>query len=142
MERCIICNSLLGENNTTGIGFGCINNIVKPAIQATFRDVKGLDLWVAKANKLKNEYLTTFSGVKFRSDFKRSFYESMSKSERVSKKQFEIMERELAYKGIRIDMNIEVFRPMWNSFKYTDHEDIYSKHLESFKINYFNKNKA
>lgn len=78
MERCIICNSLISENNTTGVGFGCMANIVKPAIKATFNEVKGLDVWVAKVDKVRSVFLDTFKEVKFRSDFKKSFYESMA----------------------------------------------------------------
>lgn len=142
MERCIICNSLLSENNTTGIGFGCMNNIVKPAIKATFNEVKGLDVWVAKVDRVKSIFLDTFKNVKFRSEFKRSFYESMSNTERISKKQLQIMENELAYKGVFINLTKEVYIPMFNSFNPLEHQEIYKNKLESFKVQYFNSNKV
>lgn len=142
MERCIICNSLLSENNTTGIGFGCMNNIVKPAIKATFNEVKGLDVWVAKVDKVRTVFLDAFKEVKFRSEFKKSFYESMANAERISKNQLQIMENELAFKGILIDLAKEVYFPMFNSFNHLQFPEIYQEKLESFKVQYFSRNKV
>ena len=87
----MICGAVISDNNTDGIGWGCMANVVKPAIKETMWEVYGLDIWVAKANRIKEAILNAYAGVKFRNEFKRGFYESMAKAERVSKKQLEIM---------------------------------------------------
>ena len=90
-NRCMICGAVISDNNTDGIGWGCMANVVKPAIKETMWEVYGLDIWVAKANRIKEAFLNAYTGVKFRNEFKRGFYESMAKAEKVSKKQLEIM---------------------------------------------------
>lgn len=89
----MICGAVISDNNTDGIGWGCMANVVKPAIKETMWEVYGLDIWVAKANRIKEAFLNAYAGVKFRNEFKRGFYESMAKAERVSKKDYEVVEK-------------------------------------------------
>lgn len=99
----MICGAVISDNNTDGIGWGCMTNVVKPAIKETMWEVYGLDIWVAKANRIKEAFLNAYAGVKFRSEFKQGFYESMAKAERVSKKQLEIMKQMLDDKRVLLD---------------------------------------
>lgn len=99
----MICGAVISDNNTDGIGWGCMANVVKPAIKETMWEVYGLDIWVAKANRIKEAFLNAYAGVKFRNEFKRGFYESMAKAERVSKKQLEIMNQMLDDKCVLLD---------------------------------------
>lgn len=92
-NTCMICGAIIGENNTTNIGGGCMANIVMPAKWDCFWQIKGLDLWVAKAQFIRGKFLTQFDGVKFRSEFRKSFYSSMQTAERLSKKQVEVMRK-------------------------------------------------
>lgn len=71
----MICGAVISDNNTDGIGWGCMANVVKPAIKETMWEVYGLDIWVAKANRIKEAFLNAYAGVKFRNEFKRGFYE-------------------------------------------------------------------
>lgn len=56
----MICGAVISDNNTDGIGWGCMANVVKPAIKETMWEVYGLDIWVAKANRIK---ANAFRGV-------------------------------------------------------------------------------
>lgn len=67
----MICGAVISDNNTDGIGWGCMANVVKPAIKETMWEVYGLDIWVAKANRIKEAFLNAYAGVKFRNEFKR-----------------------------------------------------------------------
>ena len=115
-EKCSICGSPISETNTTGIGFGCMNNVVIPSKKECFNEVKGLDLWISKSTAVKNEFLRVFAGRKFRNNFKKSFYESMSKSEHVSKKQLDIMLDMLGYENITFDFYADFYKPMFDRF--------------------------
>lgn len=92
-NTCMICGAIIGENNNTNIGGGCMANIVMPAKWDCFWQVKGLDLWVAKAQYIRGKFLAQFEGVKFRSEFRKSFYSSMQTADRLSKKQVEVMRK-------------------------------------------------
>lgn len=72
----MICGAVISDNNTDGIGWGCMANVVKPAIKETMWEVYGLDIWVAKANRIKEAFLNAYAGVKFRNEFKRGYGES------------------------------------------------------------------
>lgn len=93
MKTCMICGALIGDNNTTDIGGGCMANIVMPAKWDCFWELKGLDLWVAKAQFIRTKFLAQFEGVKFRSEFRKSFYASMQSADRLSKRQVEVMRK-------------------------------------------------
>lgn len=56
-----------------------------------------------KSQQNKGSVLNAYAGVKFRNEFKRGFYESMAKAERVSKKQLEIMNQMLDDKCVLLD---------------------------------------
>jgi hypothetical protein len=89
----MICGAIIGENNHTGIGGGCMANVVLPAKRECFRELKGLDVWIEQTRYVRDQFLATFSGVKFRNEFRKSFYASMQSAERISKKQLEIMRK-------------------------------------------------
>lgn len=52
------------------------------------------------------------------------------------------MENELAFKGILIDLTKEVYFPMFNSFNHLSYPEVYQEKLESFKVQYFSRNKV
>lgn len=97
MDKCIICGSPISENNPDGIGFGCRENIVIPTKRKVFHEAYSLELWIRKAQKIRALYVETFKDTKFRSEFKKSFYQSMTTAERISKKQLEIMTDHLSF---------------------------------------------
>jgi hypothetical protein len=115
-NRCIICGAIIGDNNATGIGFGCMGNVVKPAVRDCFREIKGLDVWIAKSQHVRTRFLSTFEGKKFRSEFRKSFFSSMKSAERISKKQLDIMIQWLGFERIYIDLWEDVEKKMRNDF--------------------------
>lgn len=99
-DNCIICGSRLSDNNTTGIGFGCMANVVVPARSDVYREFCVLQIWIEKSQYVMGLYIERHKNTKFRSDFKKSFFDSMQNAERISKKQLEIMLQELFYCGV------------------------------------------
>lgn len=96
-DVCLVCGAAIGENNTTGVGGGCMANIVIPAKRDCFKEVKSLELWIMKAKEVQRIYIEEYKNTKFRSEFKKSFYTSMCTAERISKKQLEIMRNQMSY---------------------------------------------
>lgn len=92
-QPCMICGAIIGENNHTGIGGGCMANVVIPAKRECFRELKGLDVWIEQTRYVRDQFLAAFKDVKFRNEFRKSFYASMQTAERISKKQLEIMRK-------------------------------------------------
>lgn len=146
-ERCQICNSLLSENNTTGIGFGCTGNIVIPAKTQTFWKVNSLEWYVYKATKTKDLFLKSLEGRKFRSEFKIKFYESMKQAERISKKQLDIMVDMLKYEFFQEIQKMEEenksYLEKWmNSFNSHAYPEIYEPIFTELKNKYLRKRKT
>ena len=103
--RCSVCGSLITDDNPDGIGFGCRKNVIKPAEAATAKEIIidfALQQWIFKVNVYRNEFLKAFEGHKFRNQFKKSFFESIKKSDKVSKKQLDVIKNMLEWK---IDLN-------------------------------------
>ena len=103
--RCSVCGSLITDENPDGIGFGCRKNVIKPAEAATAKEIIidfALRQWIFKVNIYRNEFLKAFEGHKFRNQFKKSFFESIKKSDKVSKKQLDVIKNMLEWK---IDLN-------------------------------------
>ena len=149
MERCLICNAVIGENNTIGIGGGCYQNVVIPAKKDCFKEIKGLDLWIAKVNLLKPIFVDLFKDTKFRSSFKKSFYVSMAcedlndEPKRISKKQFDIMYEQIQWKDHYL---LPDFSDLWlRMFKSFDPQfecrELYNERIEIHKIQYLSGRK-
>lgn len=47
--------------------------------------------WIIQANVWKEIFIETFKNTKFKNQFNQSFYQSIANSDRISKKQLEIM---------------------------------------------------
>lgn len=142
-DKCRICGSPITDTNPDGIGFGCRNNVVKPAKRVCFKIVKSLDLYIAKVNLVKPVFLEEFAGVKFRSEFKKGFYASMQSAERVSAKQLQIMCDWLFYKRIAFDFWEEVEKPMYDAFNPEfECPELYSEKINIFKIQYLSSKPA
>lgn len=107
-NRCCICGAILGENNNEGIGFEC-----KKALQYAKGIVfnqdpnNRLEMYIIGVEVIKEKFLEVFKNVKFRSNFRKSFFETISTSNRISKKQLEIMENMLSEKNIYMDKEVE-----------------------------------
>lgn len=112
----MICGAELGENNTTGIGSGCMAHVVLPAKRDCFKEVKSLDLWIAKSQYVRNIFLAIFEGRKFRNEFKKSFYASMQQAERISKKQMNVMTQWLEFERVPLYTINDVEIPMKDNF--------------------------
>lgn len=141
-NRCEICGAHITDTNTTGIGFGCMGNVVKPAVRECFRATKGLDLWIAKSQHVRAKFVSAFEGRKFRSEFKKSFFESMKSAERISKKQMEIMIQWLGFERIYIDLWEDVEKKMRNDFNAElECPDLYKERIEVHKKLYLSGKK-
>lgn len=153
-NRCLICGTILSENNPDGIGFGCRKNVVKPAILAAAKELNpnlNLEMWIFKVGKIRELFLNTFKDVKFRSEFKKSFYQSIANSEKVSKKQLQIMEEMLDkkdffmfdkfYKNLKFE-EAEYFESLILKEKQKkEYTNIYSKYIKIFKKQYLSNKK-
>ena len=148
--RCSVCGSLITDDNPDGIGFGCRNNVIKPAEAATAKEIIidfALRQWVFKVNIYRNEFLKAFEGHKFRNQFKKSFYESIKKSDKISKKQLDVIKNMLKWK-IDLDKLEEDFKKeeidFFNSLILREkvkeeYNNIYLKYIEIFKKQYLSK---
>ena len=151
--RCSVCGSLITDDNPDGIGFGCRKNVIKPAEAATAKEIIidfALQQWIFKVNIYRNEFLKAFEGHKFRNQFKKSFFESIKKSDKVSKKQLDVIKNMLEWK---IDLNkleedmIEREKQFYFDLIEEAKQDkkwgeIYKKYFEMFKKQYLSqKNK-
>lgn len=150
-NRCAICGAVISDNNSDGVGFGCMANVVKPAQKDLFYKFKNLDLYIEKAKYVQSIFLSTFKDVKFRSSFRKDFYKSMSETERISKKQLEIMENMIEESTGLIDYSWVKDRissmtsdliysgdPEVKAF-YAERISFYKKQYLSNKINHENK---
>ena len=99
-NRCAICGARLGDNNTTGIGFECQVALEKAKENAFFKneDYAFQYNYLIEANAVHDLFVTLFADTKFRSEFNRSFYESMKNASRVSRKQLNIMRSKIECK--------------------------------------------
>lgn len=101
MEYCAICGHAISDNNTTGIGCECmhaVNYIVKCNIS---KDKKVFfDLWNTRVMVYKEIFIDVYKDTKFRSEFKKSFYDTIKKAERISKKQLDIIKDMLQSKDV------------------------------------------
>ena len=151
--RCSVCGSLITDDNPDGIGFGCRKNVIKPAEAATAKEIIidfALQQWIFKVNIYRNEFLKAFEGHRFRNQFKKSFFESIKKSDKVSKKQLDVIKNMLEWK---IDLNKleEDMKEREKHFYFDLIEEakqdkkwgeIYKKYFEMFKKQYLSqKNK-
>lgn len=99
-NRCAICGARLGDNNTTGIGFECQAALDKAKENAFFKneDYAFRYNYLIEANTVHELFVSLFADTKFRSEFNRSFYESMKNASRVSRKQLNIMRSKIENK--------------------------------------------
>lgn len=147
--KCSICGSLITDDNPDGIGIGCREHVVRPAILATAKELNpnlNLEMWVFKVSKIRELFLNTFKDTKFRSDFKKSFFQSIANSEKISKKQLEIIESMLDkkdylmldkfYKNLKLE-EAEYFESLIEKEKQKkEYTNIYTKYIEIFKKQY------
>ena len=150
--RCSVCGSLITDDNPDGIGFGCRKNVIKPAEAATAKEIIidfALQQWIFKVNVYRNEFLKAFEGHRFRNQFKKSFFESIKKSDKVSKKQLDVIKNMLEWK---IDLNKleEDMKEREKHFYFDLIEkakqdkkwgEIYKKYFEMFKKQYLSQKK-
>lgn len=152
--KCAICGSLITDDNPDGIGFGCRKNVVEPAKIAAAKELNpnlNLEMWIFKVGKIRELFLNTFKDIKFRSDFKKSFYQSIANSEKVSKKQLDVIKQMLK------EENHFYFEKFEENLIYEekcfydslilkeqnkkDFDIIYSKYIDIFKKQYLSNKK-
>ncbi len=93
-RRCAICGAAITDDNPDGIGYTC-RRMWKKALWDTYYHFRGLDAWKLKVDYWIPIFIDTFKSTKFRSAFKKSFYESISDRKNqqlhISKKQLDII---------------------------------------------------
>jgi hypothetical protein len=120
-NRCSICGSPISDNNTSGIGFGCMANVVKPAINDCFKELHYLDYWSKMTSIVQQDFINAFESTKFRNEFKKSFFTSISTATHISKKQLGIMQ----------NMLLMAFKPTTDiSTLYRDMKASFNPHIE------------
>jgi len=146
-DNCKICGATLGENNSTGIGYGCMSHVVEPAKKDTFFKFGYLEVYVEQVKIWREAFLKEFENTKFRSDFKKSFYESVKLNDRLSKKQLEIIKNQLSYNFYLYEEKDRLSKSIFsNCFKFyspkTDEEiSFYSEKIEMYKKSYLSTRK-
>lgn len=109
--RCAVCGSPITDDNPDGVGFGCRTNVIYPARTAAAKEIMpdfSLRVWGLKVGIYRKEFLKVFEGRKFRSEFKKSFFESIKNSEKVSKKQLDIIKSMLEWEVNLYELDEEV----------------------------------
>lgn len=103
-ERCAICGAVISDNNITGIGYECLAalNKAKSAVFFSNEEYAFRYNFLIEVELVKSIFLNLFKEVKFRSAFKKSFFESISNSTRISRKQLDIMKDMIGNKDIAI----------------------------------------
>ena len=150
--RCAVCGSLITDDNPDGIGFGCRTHVVIPAEIATAKEVIAdfaLKVWVLKVGIYRKEFLKVFEGRKFRSEFKKSFFESIKKSDRVSKKQLDVIKDMLEWEMnlTELEENVKetekhlTFDLIEEAKKDERWGKIYKKYFDMFKKQYLSSKK-
>jgi hypothetical protein len=94
-RECAICGSRISDDNPDGIGYTC-RNVYEKAYSGAVYHFYGLEIWKEKAAHMADFFLETFSKTKFRSSFRKGFYESIKKQKvsgeyRISKKMYNVM---------------------------------------------------
>lgn len=92
-RRCSICDSPIGDYNETGVGAECRAAHDRAVMKAIF-SIDGVSLkynWLIEVGIYKEAFIKAFKETKFRSEWKKGFYTSISKADRISKKQLAIM---------------------------------------------------
>lgn len=145
-RKCEICGSAITDENPDGVGFGCRSNVVAPARKDTFNKFNALNFWIKKVEMSKKVFIEIHQNVKFRSEFKKNFFDSIQKAERISKKQLNIMEYWIVYKDFDRYENLttdikEVYRFMINGWKEQTKEEkeYFNERIDYHKIQYLAK---
>lgn len=88
---CEICGAPLSDNNVTGIGYECAAAMYAAQKRKAKIDGLALKVHIFTASIVRPVFLDAFEGVKFRSEFRRSFYASIAATDRISAKQLRVM---------------------------------------------------
>lgn len=148
--KCAVCGSPITDDNHDGIGFGCRQHVVIPARTAAAKEIitdYALKVWIFKVSIYRKEFLRVFEGRKFRSAFKKSFFESIKNSERVSKKQLDVIKNMLEWEInlFEFEEEIKALEKDFCADLITEAEQdkrwksIYNKYFEMFKKQYLSK---
>jgi len=109
-EYCNVCGHPISSDESIARGYGseCAAAITKAYYELLNKD-NDASLkynWIIEVELVKSLFLDTFKTTKFRSEFKKSFYSSMQNAERVSRKQMDIMIKELDYKHLSVSREV------------------------------------
>lgn len=158
-NKCEVCGHIIGDTNTTGIGGGCMENIVIPAKKATIKEVYWLDIWKAQVKLVKAQFLEIHKNTNFKSQFRKTFYSEMSTATKVSKKQLHLMADMTAQKidypaskFLARDIINDAYKNARESILGSDDissidaqalaPEVYQKHAKIFFIKYFGSRKS
>ena len=104
VDKCIVCNSPIWSDESLARGYGseCAAAIDEAKFKVIMSDNnKSLNYnWLIKVKHYKALFVETFKDTKFRKEFKKNFYASICKAERISKKQLDIMISWLEYTDV------------------------------------------
>ena len=116
-NRCAICGARLGDNNTTGIGFECQAALDKAKVNAFFKNEENAFQYnyLIEAGIVQEVFISLFADTKFRTEFNRSFYESMKAATRISRKQLDIMKNRI--EGKDRDVFSKMVKRVYNTRK-------------------------
>lgn len=100
-DRCMICGATLSDNNTEGIGYECKAALSYAKMMVLNQnDDYRLNSYLIEVKIYKEAFIEAFQSTKFRSTFRKSFYESIKNAERISRKQLDIMKNMLDEKDL------------------------------------------
>ncbi len=108
-RRCSICGAVISDDNPDGIGFSCREVYQRASWKIFLSDQKRRsEYYYAKNEPIVEEFLESLSNTKFRSNFWKSFYPSISRqwqeNKFVSRKQYEIIVNRLIQQGCDVDL--------------------------------------
>jgi len=93
-RHCRICGAIISDYNPDGVGAQC-REVWERARRTTFYHFCGLEYWKAKVDWWMPAFILAFRFTKFRSDWKRNFFLSLSaqykEGKNISSKQLNIV---------------------------------------------------
>ena len=95
IDTCIICGHPIWSDESLARGYGSeCASLLKTVIKEKFFANKKYSLtynWLIQVNIFKKAFVEAYKNVKFRSSFRKSFYESIKNRDRISRKQLDII---------------------------------------------------
>ena len=100
-HNCQLCGAIITseESIRAGLGGQCQAAVYKAQQMVLYKETDfNLQKWIILAELNRTFYVETFANTKFRSQFKKDFYQSVKNGQRLSKKMLSIMQGHLDWK--------------------------------------------